>query len=198
MTVKNINKPTDATETLQSDANIGPLIEEHGHLELLPAKDTFQRFVRSIISQQVSTDAASAIQQRLFSEFDVTPEEMLRVETDALREAGLSRQKVEYTRNVAKAYRKNGYDHDYFAEMSNKEVIDELTLIKGVGQWTAQMFLQFCLGRQDVFPVEDLGIRRGMESLFYDGIDRQEMNDAAESWRPYRSVASLYLWRLHD
>jgi DNA-3-methyladenine glycosylase II len=198
MPVEQIEEPTEATEFLQQESVVSELIEEHGYLQLTPANDTFQRFVRSIVSQQVSTDAASAIQERLFSQFEVTPEGILDAEPESLKQVGLSRQKVSYVRNLAVAYRDEGYGYHYFAGKSDDEVISELTQIKGVGVWTAKMYLQFCLAREDVFPVEDLGIRRAMESLYDAEMTRDEMVDTANDWKPYRSIASLYLWRTVD
>jgi DNA-3-methyladenine glycosylase II len=188
----------DPISSLKSDPDLRPLIEEHGELTLEPAEDTFERLVRSIISQQVSTASARAIRERVFDRFEVTPEAIIAADRDALRDAGLSSQKAEYVQNVAEAYLERGYDHAYFEEMSDDEVVAELTTIRGVGEWTARMYLMFCLGREDVFPVEDLGIRRGMESINDGDMTRAEMVDRAEPWRPYRSYASLYLWRAVD
>jgi DNA-3-methyladenine glycosylase II len=107
-------------------------------------------------------ESAEALRERLFSEFEVSPESIASAERDALREMGLSSAKAEYIQNIADVFVKRGYDREYFANHSDDEVVEELTAIHGVGPWTAKMFLQFCLGREDVFPVEDLGIRRAM------------------------------------
>ncbi|MDX1747983.1 MAG: DNA-3-methyladenine glycosylase, partial [Halobacteriales archaeon] len=185
----------DPISTLRSDPILGRLVDEHGPLTIAPAEDTFARLVRSIISQQVSTASARAIRERVFDRFEITPESIVAASREDLRDAGLSSQKAEYVQNVAEAYLEHGYSHDYFVEMSDEEVTTELTRIRGVGDWTARMFLMFCLGREDVFPVEDLGIRKGMWSLFHDEMTRGEMRERAKPWRPYRSYASLYLWR---
>ncbi len=183
---------------LRSDPDLAPLVEEHGPLELEPADDPFRRLVVSLTRQQVSMAAAAAIEKRLFDAVEVTPGGLLAAEESTLRDAGLSRQKTEYVRAVARAWREREYDRGFFEGMDDEAVTAELTGIHGVGTWTAKMFLLFALGRPDVFPVEDLGIRRGMESLYGDGMDRQEMVATAERWRPYRSTASLYLWRAVD
>ena len=188
----------DPISTLKSDPAIYPLIEEHGDLTLEPAEDTFERLVRSIISQQVSTASARAIRERVFDRFEITPEAIVAVDRESLRDAGLSSQKAEYVQNVAEAYIEKGYDHAYFEGLTDDEVVSELTTIRGVGEWTGRMFLMFCLAREDVFPVEDLGIRKGMWALFYEDMTRSEMRERAEPWRPYRSYASLYLWRAVD
>lgn len=142
-------------------------------------------------------DAAAAIEERLYETVAVTPEAVLAADPEDLRAAGLSNAKVEYARSAAEAFREAGYDHDYFADMSDEAVSAELTDIRGVGPWTAKMVLLFGLGRGDVFPVEDLGIRRGMELLFGE-MTRAEMVEEAERWRPYRSYASLYLWHHYE
>lgn len=187
----------DPITVLRSDPVLRPLIEEHGELTLEPAEDTFRRLVQSIISQQVSVASARAIRRRVFDRFEITPEAVATADRAELRDAGLSTRKAEYIQNVANAYLDRGYSRAYFEDMTDDDVIAELTRIRGVGDWTARMFLMFCLGREDVFPVEDLGIRRGMEALFGE-MDRAEMVGRAEAWRPYRSYASRYLWRAYD
>lgn len=196
MPVRSVGQDTEATLSLRTDPALGPVIEEHGPLVLEPADNTFRRLVRSIVSQQLSTASARSIRDRLFSEYDVTPEEIASADPQSLREVGLSGRKSAYLQNVARSYLENDYSRSYFRDMSNRDVIDELTRIKGIGPWTGKMFLQFCLGRKDVFPVEDLGIRRGMQSLYGDELTETDMIQAADEWRPYRSIASLYLWRL--
>jgi DNA-3-methyladenine glycosylase II len=142
--------------------------------------------------------AADAIEKRLFDAVEVSPEGLLTAEESTLREAGLSRQKVEYVRAVARAWRERGYDRAYFEGMDDDAVVAELTEIHGVGDWTAKMFLLFALGREDVFPVEDLGVRRGMEQVCGREMTRGEVRERAEAWRPYRSYASRYLWRAYE
>lgn len=142
--------------------------------------------------------SAAAIRERLFEAVEVTPAGVLEADPGVLREAGLSSQKTEYVRNVARAFAERGYDADYFAGMDDAAVLDELTDVRGVGEWTGHMFLLFCLGREDVFPVGDLGVRKGMRDLYDEDVDREEMRVRAERWRPYRSYAALYLWRAQD
>ena len=189
---------TEAITHLKRDAALANVIDDYGELRLDPAEDTFERLVRSIISQQVSTASARAIRTRVFERFEIAPEPILAADSDDLKAAGLSRQKAEYVQNVAHAYVEHGYSNSFFEPLSDDEVIDELTEIRGVGVWTAKMFLMFSLGREDVFPVEDLGVRNGMAELVGEELSRAEIVDRAEPWRPYRSIASLYLWRLVD
>jgi DNA-3-methyladenine glycosylase II len=182
---------------LARDETLAPLVESYGPLELDPTGDPFERLVVSLVNQQLSSAAAATIRERLFDRFEVTPDGLLAADEDALRDVGLSRQKVDYVRSVADAAREGSLDRERFAAMDDAAVVDELTDIRGVGEWTAKMFIMFVLGRPDVFPVEDLGVRRAMESLFGD-LTRAEMVDRAGPWRPYRSYAALYLWHHHE
>jgi len=189
---------SDPHDYLRDDPDLGPLVDEHGELAVEPHEDPFERLVVSIVRQQVSMDAAAAIRGRLFDAVEVTPEAVVAADPRVLRDAGLSSQKSEYVRNVAEAFTERGYDRDYFRELTDDAVHDELTSIAGVGPWTANMFLMFGLGREDVFPVGDLGIRKGMQALFGEDTTRAEMREVAERWQPYRSYASLYVWRAYE
>ena len=187
----------DAIDALRTDPDLRPLIERHGHLSIDPADDFFARFVVSILRQQVSMASAEATRDRLFEAAEVTPAGILAADDATLRDAGLSRQKARYVNNVAEAFRDRGYTVAHFEGVPDDAVVDELTSITGVGTWTAKMQLLFSLGRPDVFPVGDLGIRKGMRTLYGD-IDRERMVETAERWAPYRSYASLYLWRVEE
>ncbi len=184
-------------EHLRSDVHLGPLVERYGRLELDPAEDMFRRLIVSVLRQQVSMASAAATRSRLFDRVEVTPSGILAADPDTLRECGLSRQKTNYARNIAEAF-DGGYDRAYFEPLDDEAVIEELTSIKGVGGWTARMQLLFSLGRPDVFPVGDLGVRKGMRALLEDELTRAEMVTEAERWAPYRSYATLYLWRVDE
>ena len=185
----------DAIATLRDDPDIGPLVAEHGAVSVDPAADLFERMVVSILRQQVSVAAADAIRARLTDAVELTPEAVRRTDRSSLRDLGVSRQKASYLHNVADAFVDRGYSREYFEGMDDEAVIADLTRITGVGAWTAKMQLLFGLGRPDVFPVEDLGVRRGMHVVFGDDLDRSRMTAIADRWRPYRSYATLYLWR---
>ncbi|KAB1198852.1 MULTISPECIES: DNA-3-methyladenine glycosylase [Haloferax] len=190
----------DAYHTLRTDPHLGDIVEDHGPQTLDPSTDPFERLVVSIVNQQLSTTAAATIRDRIFDRVEVTPDGILAADESVLRDCGLSGQKVGYVRNVAEAFQ-DGLSAESLRAMDDGEVIDALTEIRGVGVWTAKMFLIFVLAREDVFPVEDLGIRRGMERVFdveADALSRGEMVEHAETWTPYRSYASLYLWRAVD
>lgn len=188
----------DAISHLRDDPDLAPVIERHGAVTLEPTDDLFERMVRSVVSQQVSTAAAASIREQLYNAVEITPRGVLDADDETLREAGLSRQKTDYVRNIAAAFEEHGYSVAYFEGMADDEVVAELSGIKGVGTWTAKMQLMFGLARPDVFPVEDLGIRRGMETLYSAEMGRAEMRERAEPWRPYRSYAALYLWNVVD
>ncbi|MCG1003300.1 MULTISPECIES: DNA-3-methyladenine glycosylase [Halobacterium] len=187
-----------AVEYLQDDPHLRPVINEHGPVTIEPADDLFQRMVVSIIRQQVSMESAAATRERLYNTVDVEPTTILETDTDTLHDVGLSQQKASYIHNIAEAFLENNYSRQYFDGMNDEEVMNELTEIKGVGPWTARMQLIFGLGREDVFPVGDLGIRKGMQSLYGEDTTRAEMRDIAGHWQPYRSYASLYVWRAYE
>ncbi len=184
-------------EPIEKDPELSRLVERYGTLELEPAEDAFRRLATSVINQQLSTSSAEAIRRRVFKKVEMTPEGVLEADQEVLREVGLSSQKIDYLKRIAAEFRSGNIGRESLAELSDEEVVERLTSIRGIGVWTAKMFLMFVLARKDVFPVEDLGIRRGMEQVY--GLDsRSEMLERAEEWRPYRSIAALYLWKLND
>lgn len=184
-----------ARAVLARDETLRSLIEAHDDITLEPAADPFRRLIVSVIRQQVSMESAAAIRERLFDAVEVTPTGILAAEDERFREAGLSSAKTEYVNAIARYFQ--ALDEGHFEGMSDEAVMAELTDIRGVGSWTAKMFLMFGLAREDVFPVEDLGIRNAMNRL-YGYEDRTEMVDHAETWAPYRTYASLALWRSID
>jgi DNA-3-methyladenine glycosylase II len=187
-----------AHHALRDDEYLAPLVDEHGPLRLDPAEDLYRRLVISILRQQVSMASAAAVRERLFDRVDVTPAGVLAADDEVLRDVGLSRQKTRYLNTVAEAFQEEGYSKAYFADRETDAIRDELTSITGVGPWTANMQLLFAFGRPDVFPVGDLGIRQAMENLFGTEMSRAEMVERAERWSPYRSYATLYLWRVQE
>jgi len=165
--------------------------------------DPYGSLLRSIVGQQLSTLAARTIYGRVAALFDdraPTPAEMLAADPDELRACGLSRPKIAYLRDLAEHVESGELAMDRLHELSDDEVIAQLTAVKGLGQWTADMFLIFHLDRPDVLPVGDLGIRRAAERAYGlpDLPDAKTLTGIAEPWRPNRSLASLYLWRSLD
>lgn len=166
--------------------------------------DHYGALVRSIVGQQLSVKAAQSIYNRLVDRFDgrtPTPAEILEDDPAALREAaGLSRAKVDYLRSLAEHVVNGELELEQLDDMADEHVIAELTAVKGLGIWTAQMFLIFHLQRPDVLPTGDLGIRRAVERAY--GLpalpEHQELTAIAEPWRPHRTLACRYLWRSLD
>lgn len=183
---------------LEDDEILGPVVERVGERSLEPADDFFARFVRSIIRQQVSMAAASAIEERVRETVQLTPAAVLALDREDLHQAGVSTQKAQTIFLIAEQFDGGTWSRRYFEDRTDEEVIDELTTVRGVGVWTAKMQLIFSLARPDVFPVEDLGIRSGMEVLVGDSLSREEMIERSRRWSPVRSLASLYIWDVVD
>jgi len=161
--------------------------------------DACGALVRTIVGQQLSTKAARTIYTRLtalFGDRPPTPGEILAADEEALRAAGLSRPKVSYLRDLARHVIDGELDLDALHALPDEEVIAQITGVKGLGRWSADMFLMFHLARPDVLPVGDLGIRRAVERAYgLDGLpDADTLHEVATSWRPQRTLACLYLW----
>lgn len=182
-------------DPLLNDPEMSSLVERYGKLELDPAEDPYERLVISIANQQLSTDSARAIVDRLLENFDVTPSSLLEADESTLRDIGFSSSKISYIKNAAEAFLDRDFTREGLSGYSDEEAIQQLTEIKGIGTWTAKMYLMFVLAREDIFPVEDLGIRKGFK-LTYGEATRDEMIQKAEEWSPLRSIASLYLWKV--
>ncbi len=189
-----------------SDTHMANLIARVGPYELVLTDEwsPFQALVRSVIFQQISTHAGRAIQGRLFSLFDGSapePDAVLQSAPEELRAVGLSQAKEKTIRNLAvRAVDGTLPDRVAMDRLTDDEIIKTLTMHRGIGIWTAQMLLIFNLGRPDVWPVTDLGIRRGYK-IAYD-LDElpmpSELRDIGDRWKPFRSIASWYLWRAND
>lgn len=181
------------------DVRMAGLIDRVGPCQFRPRKDRFGTLVRAIIGQQISSKAAAAIDGRLraLTGDPHTPKPLLDVGEAGLRSVGLSGVKARYVLNLAGAAHDGGLPLHKFHRLSDDEIVASLTAIKGIGVWTAEMFLIFSLGRPDVFPVADLGIRAAVrQRLGLPDLPRPDVCRAlAEPWRPFRSVASWYLWR---
>ena len=165
--------------------------------------DAYGALVRSIVGQQLSTKAARSIYGRLVELFDgkaPSPPQLLGADAETLRAVGLSRAKVAYLRDLARRVEDRELELDRLADLDDDEVAAQLIAVKGVGRWTADMFLVFHLGRPDILPVGDLGIRRAVERTYElpELPAADEMLRIGEPWRPHRSLASLYLWRSLD
>jgi DNA-3-methyladenine glycosylase II len=162
----------------------------------------FERLCRSIVGQQLSTKAAATIWDRfqnLLSDSVVTPSQVVGLTHDQMRSAGLSNAKAKYVHGLATAVIHKQIDLEKLDAMTNEEVISELTQLKGIGFWTAEMFLMFTLGREDLFSTGDLGLKRAIEKLY--GLTDpsvEELQSLAEKWSPYRTYACRILWQSLD
>jgi DNA-3-methyladenine glycosylase II len=165
--------------------------------------DAYGTLVRSIVGQQLSTKAAATIYGRmleLFGGHAPTPKQLLAVDPDKIRAAGLSRPKISYLRDLAVHIEKEELELEHLDELPDEEVIEQLTAVKGIGEWSAHMFLMFHLGRPDVLPVGDQGIRRAVQVQYRlrKLPDAKRLEKIAKPWRPYRTLACLYLWSSLD
>lgn len=189
---------SEAVSVLRRDPQFRALIRDVGSVELRARRPYFWLLASAIIAQQVSGAAARTINGRVRALFPderfPRPASILATAPQALRKAGVSRQKARYLRALAEEFESGRLQGIRFSRLSDVEIIDRLTAVVGIGRWTAEMFLIFSMRRRDVFPVDDLGIRKGMGQLF--GVsDAPGMIERAERWRPYRTVASLYIWK---
>src|SRR3954467_13724254 len=180
------------------------VIRRIGPYRLKPAgNDRFGMLVRSIISQQISMGAARAIRarlQQLVGSETIKPEMILALSTQQLRSVGLSPQKTSYLQDIAIKVNSGEVPLARLGRFSDEEVIAQLIKIKGIGRWTAQMFLIFALGREDVFPIDDFGVRAAIAKLygFEEVPPRSELIQIGQRWSPFASIGSWYCWRYLD
>ena len=182
----------------KKDPTLARIIEAVGPYRMQYAPPTFANLVRSIVFQQLNGKAASAIYQRLLDAAgDITPESILKLRPARLRKIGLSRQKSAYIADLARHTHSGSVVFDTIHELTDEEVIEHLTAVKGIGVWTAHMFLMFALRRADILPTGDLGVRMAIRKAYAlaDLPTKAEMEELALAWRPYCSVAAWYLWR---
>ena len=185
------------------DKRLGAFIKHYGSCRIRPHTRYFHTLVGSIISQQLSTKAADTIHKRFLALYAPSktpcPAQILATSTEDLRATGISFQKASYIKDIAAKTEDGTLKFNRLSKMTDEEIIEMLTTVKGIGVWTVHMFLIFSLGRMDVLPVGDLGIRRGIQLAY--GFDQlpnpAEIERVADEngWRPYCSVASWYLWR---
>ena len=180
------------------DAVMARLIAACGPIHLVARGDPFTTLARAIVGQQISVKAAASVWNR----FDaacrvVTPQRVARMRIDTLRGCGLSQRKAEYVKDLARHFVSGEVDPTHWPERDDEAIIEELVAVRGIGRWTAEMFLIFNLLRPDVLPVDDLGLVRGIEKNYRNGesVARTEARQIGESWRPWRTVATWHLWR---
>ena len=192
-----------ALKILNKDSKMRELIKEYGFPEFEQKNDYFQSLMRSIVFQQLSGKVANIIYQRLINLLPnnkIIPKAVLKLSKEDMRQVGLSLQKINYIKNLADYFNTNMFDSNKVEKMSNEEISKELIQIKGVGQWTVDMFLMFTLNRLDVMPYSDLGIQKGMKILFNlnELPTKDEMKTLSNQWSPYRTIACWYIWKIVD
>jgi len=190
---------TAALKHLKKDKKLAKIIDQVGKYNLSITKNPYESLVEAIITQQLSGKAADSISTRfreIYGRFP-KPADVLVTSDVKLRKAGLSYMKVSYIKDLSSRVESKGLRLSYMKNLTDEEVVAQLTKVRGIGRWTAEMFLIFSLGRQDVLPVGDLGLKKGIQRLYSltELPEKEQMEKIAEKWRPYRSVATWYLWR---
>ena len=189
----------DSIDFLKKDPLLRNIIDSVGDFSLKRRNHHFAVLVESIISQQLATGAAEAIFRRfkgLYPKFP-TASQMLTTRKSKLRSVGLSSMKVEYIKDLARKIEEGHLNNKQLSKLNDDKVVEHLTQVKGIGRWTAEMFLIFSLGRPDVLPVHDLGLRKGVQRAFSlrELPKPKEVEKLGERWRPFRSIATWYLWK---
>jgi len=187
-----------------SDPELTTLLDTFEIENWTPETDYFKSLSRAIIYQQLSGKAAKTISDRFIALYDdkdyPSPEDVLKTKHETLRSAGLSNGKAQYIKNISEAFLEGTVDYAHLDSLSDKEIMAQLVSIKGVGPWTAQMFLMFTLNRPDVFPTGDLGVQKGFKQYFKlaELPTPVAMEKRAKKWKPYRTIAALYFWKVVD
>jgi DNA-3-methyladenine glycosylase II len=181
------------------------LIPQFGEARLQSRGDAFTTLARSIVGQQISVKAAQSVWDRFAALVDGSTTKLpatgvVKLKTDAMRGAGLSARKVEYLRDLAAHFTEGQVHVRQWQQMDDEAIIEELVAIRGIGRWTAEMFLIFHLMRPNVLPVDDLGLIKGISVNYFSGepVTRVEAREVGDAWAPYRSVATWYIWRSLD
>lgn len=190
---------TDAEIYLsEHDRILGDMIEKNGTIRLGPRASYYSALARSIISQQISVKAAAKIFERFSEATGMSAEATVALSDDQARLIGLSGRKLSYLKDLAEHFVNDSAVFNHLDGLSDDDVISELTQVKGIGVWTAQMFLIFTLHRPDVFAPDDRGLQLAIEKHYGIPASRNRLAQLAESWAPYRSTASLHLWKSLD
>jgi DNA-3-methyladenine glycosylase II len=189
----------EALKVLSKDETMKGLIETHGRLSAAPVTDYFKSLVFNIIGQQLSMKAADKICERVAKLLDdeISPLKILEISDLTFREAGISRPKISYIKNLSKAVLEETINIKIFDARPDEEIIADLIKVKGIGRWTAEMFLIFNLCREDIFSQKDGGLNSALKKLYNDGnmLSGADAQKIMLRFSPYRSVASLYLWK---
>jgi DNA-3-methyladenine glycosylase II len=185
----------------RKDAVMAGVIKAHPRVYMKPRGEPFYTLARAIVGQQISVKAAQSVWDRFEACVGtVSPQHVLKQKRTALRACGFSDRKVEYVADLAQHFADGRIHVHKWPLMDDEAIIAELTEVRGIGRWTAEMFLMFNLLRPDVFPLDDLGLQKGIRVAYFKGrrISLRTMKRLGEGWRPWRSVATWYLWRSLD
>lgn len=194
-----------AKHLAKNDPKLAAVIEISGPCRMQPHTDHYGELVGSIVGQQLSSVAAGTIWRRVLDLFEgkmPTPEQLIKIDDQKLRDVGLSWAKVRYVKDLAQRVLDGRLDLNHISTMPNEQIIEQLTAVKGLGEWSAHMFMIFGLGRLDILPTGDLGVRKAVMNLY----ELKEMPDPARmvtianknNWHPYESVAAWYCWQSLD
>ena len=186
---------------MKRDRVMKNLIPQYPGVSLQSRGDAFVTLARSIVGQQISVKAAQSVWDR-FAVLPkaLTPAQVLKLKVDDMRAAGLSARKVEYLVDLALHFANDQVHEDAWVDMDDEAIIAELVAIRGIGRWTAEMFLIFHMMRPDVLPLDDVGLINGISRCYFSGdpVSRSEAREVSSPWAPYRSVATWYIWRSLD
>ncbi len=187
-------------ELMKRDRILRKLIPKFGDLHLVGRGEPFTTLARSIVGQQISVKAADAVWRRFLEQCPkCTPAQVVKA-GDSLASCGLSKRKAEYILDLADHFKAKRVHADKWTEMDDEDVIAELVQIRGIGRWTAEMFLIFNLLRPNILPLDDLGLLKGISVNYFSGepVSRSDAREVAANWEPWRTVATWYLWRSLD
>jgi DNA-3-methyladenine glycosylase II len=184
----------------RSDPVMASIMRRYPRIHLVSRGDPFQTLARSIVGQQISVKAAQSVWNKFSGvAVEVIPEKILQLKATQLRACGLSERKGEYIRDLAQRFADGAVQVHRWPGMSDEEVIADLVQVRGIGRWTAEMFLMFNLLRPDVLPLADLGLQKGIRRAYFKRkVALRTMARLGDAWRPWRSVATWYLWRSLD
>lgn len=188
-------------ELAQNDTVLRDLVHCFKQEKIVSRGCAFTTLARSIVGQQISVKAAESVWQKVIGNMiEFSPATILASRDELLRSCGLSRQKIAYVRDLARYFTDTPQPERAWAALTDQALIMELTKIKGIGRWTAEMFLIFHMQRPDVLPLDDVGLQRAISRYYNDNqpIDKKKISEIALPWRPWRSVATWYLWRALD
>ncbi len=190
-----------AQELARCDSILQNLIERYEGAALISRGCAFTTLARSIVGQQISVKAAESVWQKISVAIPaLTPNSITAAELHTLRACGLSARKIDYLHDLSRHFLQGTFDENTWKRMDDQALIDELTQVKGIGRWTAEMFLIFYMQRPDVLPLDDIGLQRAISQHYNSNlpVTKKTMLELSKPWQPWRSVATWYLWRSLD